>query len=277
MIEAGKPLLEIDSRLVQKEIEVSESELKAAQLKAKDDSNYKFSIAAEEVARADVAISNVLQEQGAEHVMEGEKKRLELKKAGFQVSVSKIEKLRDAADVEVKQAKLEAAKVQLDLRTITAQRTGVVTDVAKRRGDWVRAGEVILRLTSMNKIRVEGNAEVGEIPPHLLQNLAENERSMGRKKRRPALERPGPARRTEEARCQPTTRLPGADLRKKGRFVSAPDFGPPLLIVTSPHLLLDPHWLFSPTLTGICRCGRPETRTREQPDRMRWSFSKRRA
>jgi len=170
MIEAGMPLIELDTRLVEKEIKVSESELNAARLKAKDDSNVKFSTAAREVAQQDVEMSVELLKRDAENYMESVKKRLELKKAGFQVEVSKIEKLRDDADVEVKEAKLEAAKVQLDLRKILSQRTGVVTDVAKRQGDWVRAGEVILRLTSMKKIRVEANAEVKNLQPHLLQN-----------------------------------------------------------------------------------------------------------
>ncbi len=169
MIEAGKPLIVIDTRLVEKEIRVSESELVAAMLKAKDDSNIKFSIAAEKVAKVEVRISKELQEKGAEGTMEGLKKTLELEKAGFQVDVSQIQKKTDLADVDVKQAKLEAAKVQLELRTILAPRTGMVTNVEKRQYDWVRAGEVILKLTSMKKLRIRGKVKVVD-SPHLLLN-----------------------------------------------------------------------------------------------------------
>ncbi len=169
MIKAGEPMIEIDQRLAEKEVAVSDQELAAARLKASDDSNLKYSQSALEVAAMEVKISREMQEKGAEGLMEGEKKKLEYKKAGYQVDVSTIEKKRDAADVGVKTAKLEAAKVQIDLRKITAQRTGMVSEIEKRQFDWVRAGEKILRLTSMEKLRIKGYAEVFD-SPHLLLN-----------------------------------------------------------------------------------------------------------
>ena len=169
MIKIGDPMIEIDPRLAQAEVVVSQKELEAAELKAKDDSNMKYSEAALEVAKMDLQKSNELLQQGAEDIMLNEKKRLESKKAFFQVSVSKIEKLRDTADVGVKSAKLGAAEVQMDLRKIVAQRSGMVSEITKRQSDWVRAGEPILRLTSMEKLRIKGYAEVFD-SPHLLLN-----------------------------------------------------------------------------------------------------------
>ena len=170
MIKAGNVMIEIDPRLAEAEVAVAEKELSAAELKANDDSNLKFSRKAKEVAEADVEISNDLLNRGAESYMDNRKKKLELEKAGFQVSVSEIEKKRDAADVGVKTAKLGAAKVQLELRKISAQRTGMVNDVLKRQFEWVRAGEPILKLTPMDKIRIKGVTPVVNDSPHLLLN-----------------------------------------------------------------------------------------------------------
>ncbi len=169
MIKVGDPMIEIDPRLAEAEVMVSKKELEAAELKAKDDSNLKYSEAALEVAKMEVRISNDLLLKDAEDLMANEKKRLENKKALFQVNVSKIEKLRDTADVGVKTAKLGAAEVQVDLRKIVAQRTGMVSEITKRQSDWVRAGEPILRLTSMEKLRIKANVKVTD-SPHLLQN-----------------------------------------------------------------------------------------------------------
>jgi len=169
MIQAGMPMIEIDPRLAESEVEVAQRELSAAELKASDDSNVKYSKAAKKVAEKEVEMSKELAKRNAEGTMDGEKKRLELEKAGFQVGVSEIEKLRDAADVGVKNAKLTASKVQVELRKMPAQRTGMVSEIAKRQFDWVRAGEPILRLTSMEKIRIKGVAEVSG-SPHLLFN-----------------------------------------------------------------------------------------------------------
>lgn len=170
VIEAGMPMIEIDSRLAEKEVVVSEKELKAASLKADDDSNVKYSEAAMDVAMQDVEISKELIKSRAEGLMEGRKKELEFKKATLQVTVSTIEKERDRADVGVKTAKLEAARVQLELRRINAQRTGVVNQVVKRQFSYVRAGEPILNLTSMEKIRVAGTTNKLTESPHLLLN-----------------------------------------------------------------------------------------------------------
>ncbi len=169
MIKIGDPMIEIDPRLAQAEVVVAQKELEAAELKAKDDSNMKYSEAALEVAKMDLQKSNELLQQGAEDIMLNEKKRLESKKAFFQVSVSKITKLVDTADVGVKFAKLGAAGVQIDLRKIVAQRSGMVSEITKRQSDWVRAGEPILRLTSMEKLRIKANVKVTD-SPHLLQN-----------------------------------------------------------------------------------------------------------
>ena len=169
MIKIGDPMIEIDPRLAQAEVEVSKNELEAAELKAKDDSNLKFSEAALELAKMELRISNELLQNNAEDWMANEKKRLENKKALFQVNVSKSEKLRETADVGVKKAKLGASEVQIDLRKINAQRTGMVSEVTKRQSDWVRAGEPILRLTSMEKLRIKANVKVTD-SPHLLQN-----------------------------------------------------------------------------------------------------------
>ena len=169
MIKIGDPMIEIDPRLAQAEVEVSKNELEAAELKAKDDSNLKFSEAALELAKMELRISNELLQNNAEDLMAYEKKRLENKKALFQVNVSKSEKLRETADVGVKKAKLGAAEVQIDLRKINAQRTGMVSEITKRQSDWVRAGEPILRLTSMEKLRIKANVKVTD-SPHLLQN-----------------------------------------------------------------------------------------------------------
>ena len=168
MIQVGMPMIEIDPRLAESEVEVSKRELSAAKLKANDDSNVKYSKAAKKVAEKEVEMSRELASKGAEGTMDGQKKRLELEKAGFQVGVSEIEKLRDAADVGVKTAKLTASKVQVELRKMPAQRAGMVSEIAKRQFDWVRAGDPILRLTSMEKIRIKGVAEVFDSPHFLL-------------------------------------------------------------------------------------------------------------
>jgi len=170
VIDSGMLMIEIDSRLADEEVKVAEEELGEATLKAEDESNVRYSKAAKALAVKDVEISERLVIQGAEGYMENQKKKLELEKASLQVEVSTIEKQRDKKAVGVKKAKLEAARVQVELRRLNAQRTGIVHAVQKRQFSYVRAGEPILNLTSMEKIRIIGTTPVLTESPHLLRD-----------------------------------------------------------------------------------------------------------
>lgn len=168
-VKQGDPMIELDARIALAEITVQTKELEQAKLKAGDQSQILYSEAAFEVAKNEVEISDKLYKDRAEDLSTNQKKKLELKKAELQIKVSNIEHAKDKAAVGVSEAKLEAASVQTALRKINAHWDGLVSDVKKEQFDYVRAGEVILRLTDMSKIRVNGQVRVN-IPPHLLLN-----------------------------------------------------------------------------------------------------------
>ncbi|MCY3007680.1 MAG: HlyD family efflux transporter periplasmic adaptor subunit [Planctomycetota bacterium] len=157
-------MIQIDNRLAVAEKEVAGKELESAKLKAEDDSQIKFSAASYEVATSVFNRSQDLFAKSVEAQEEWEKKRLEKIKAGFQIDVSKREQLINQAAVGVNEAKLNASNVQLELRTIKAPFSGVVASMQKERYDWVKAGEEILRLVSLDKFRVKGTVRIAGSP-----------------------------------------------------------------------------------------------------------------
>ena len=130
-------MIQIDNRLAVAEREVASKELESAKLKAEDDSQIKFSVASYEVATSVFNRSQELFAKVVEAQEEWEKKRLE---------------------------KINASNVQLELRTIKAPFTGVVASMQKERYDWVKAGEEILRLVSLDKFRVKGTVRIADSP-----------------------------------------------------------------------------------------------------------------
>lgn len=157
-------MIQIDNRLANAEKEVANKELESARLKAEDDSQIKFSEASYEVATSVFNRSQELYVKGVEPQDDWEKKRLEKIKAGFQIDVSKREQMINQAAVGVNQAKLNASLVQLELRTIKAPFSGVVATMQKERYDWVKAGEEILQLVSLDKFRVKGTVGIADSP-----------------------------------------------------------------------------------------------------------------
>ena len=157
-------MIQIDNRLANAEKEVAVKELESAKLKAEDDSQIRFSAASYEVASSVFNRSQELYVKGVEPRDDWEKKQLEKIKAGFQIDVSKREQMINQAAVGVSTAKLNASLVQLELRTIKAPFSGVVASMQKERYDWVKAGEEVLRLVSLEKFRVKGTVRITDSP-----------------------------------------------------------------------------------------------------------------
>lgn len=168
----GALLVQLDDRLANSELAVTHKELEAAKEKAKDDSEILYSRAAFNVAEIDYTKTEELNARGSETDSELRKKWLEKRRAELAITVAELKNNQDKAAVEVSAAKEGAAAVQVDLRKMLVPFDGVVAEKKKEKYDWVRAGEVLLRLVSMEQLRVVGQVRVDDLqaPPHELMN-----------------------------------------------------------------------------------------------------------
>jgi len=168
----GSLLVQLDDRLANSELEVTRKELEAAQEKAKDDSEIEYSRAAFDVAEIEYKKSEELLAKDAETETDLRKKWLEKRRAELAITVAQLKNNQDKAAVEVSVAKRGAAEVQVDLRKMTVPFDGIVAEKKKEKYDWVRAGEPLLRLVSMERLRVVGQVKVIDLkaPPHQLMN-----------------------------------------------------------------------------------------------------------
>jgi multidrug resistance efflux pump len=164
IVPRDKVMLEIDNRLARAEQEVAQKELESAKLKADDESQILFAEAAEKVAEADFRRTKDLYEREVANIDEFERKQLEWKKAKLSIDVSKREKKINQAAVGVSEAKLNASGVQVELRTIKAPFTGIVAKTEKENFEWVKGGDEILRLVSLEKFRVRGRVQINDSP-----------------------------------------------------------------------------------------------------------------
>ena len=86
------------------------------------------------------------------------------------ITVAEVKNKQDLSAVGVSKAKMGAAEVQVQLRKIIAPFDGIVAEKLKDQHEWVRAGEVIMRLVSMEQLRVVGQVRVSQLSaaPHEL-------------------------------------------------------------------------------------------------------------
>lgn len=171
LLAKGSLMIQIDDRIANAELLKTQKETEAALEKAKDDSEIQYSTAASKVAKQDYEIAEQLHKKGAETDSELRKKWLEQKRADLAITVAESKHKQDVAAADVSSANQGAAEVQVKLRKHLAQFDGVVAEKRKEKFDWVRAGDVIMRLVSMEQLRVVGYVHVDQLrsAPHLLE------------------------------------------------------------------------------------------------------------
>jgi multidrug resistance efflux pump len=169
-ISKGSLIFQLDDRLPKSELAVTMKEHEAAVQKASDRSEIEYSKASVEVAKQDYEVTKLLVEKEASTDMELSKKWLEYKRAALGVTVAEVKNSQDVSAVGVAEAKKGAAGVQIELRRILSPFEGIVAEKKKEKHDWVRAGEIIMRLISMEQLRVVGQVNVSQLSkaPHEL-------------------------------------------------------------------------------------------------------------
>ena len=69
-------------------------------------------------------------------------------------------------EVEVSKAQVDAAQEHIDRCKIKAPWDGIVDEVHRHTGDWVKPGDPVLRLVRMDYLRVKASLSVDEYSPH---------------------------------------------------------------------------------------------------------------
>lgn len=158
IVEPGDLLAQIDDRQAQLQKTAAELERNAAQTRADDDIEVRFSIKSFELADAelnqDLEINR--KSRGVIPMAEIRRKRLARHRAELQIDRSKLDLRVAQMTADVQQAAVLAAEDNILRRQINAPFKGVVIDVQKQEGEWVDIGEPVIRVVRMDHLRVDG-------------------------------------------------------------------------------------------------------------------------
>jgi RND family efflux transporter MFP subunit len=169
-VEKGQLVLTIDERTAMAELAVAEKEAEAAAAQASQDANLRFSRKASQVSDAEYLESKELYERNSASLTETRRKQLEAEKAHLGIEVAEVDHAKDILAHHVAKEKVSAAKVQVELRKVVAPYDGIIVERKRDQGEWVKAGEPILRLVHLKEMRVEANVPVRGASVALLQN-----------------------------------------------------------------------------------------------------------
>lgn len=165
VVEAGQELGRLDDDRTQIEKKLAEFDREIAEKHSTDDVNVRFARAAHEVAVAELNQGHEANRKVANAVPASEIRRrgLAAERARLQIEQSERELAIAQVSSKSKGAAVDMATVNLNRRMIVAPVSGVVVDLYRHVGEWVKPGDPVLRILRIDRLKVEGNLKAGQI------------------------------------------------------------------------------------------------------------------
>jgi len=166
----GEILGRVNDRAAQFQKKIAESAYRGAKEKSENDINVRYSQAAAKVAEAayDAALEANRKYPNAVGPSEVRRLKLEAERTRLQIEQSQLEQTLLVHDLTSKAAELEAASDAVRRRHVLSPVDGEVVEMRRRVGEWVSAGQPVLRVVRLDRLRVEGFVNANEIDPGTL-------------------------------------------------------------------------------------------------------------
>ncbi len=170
MVAPEQLLGEIDSSEAKLRLEAARREYEAAAEQAKEDVKVQEARATAAVAQAERDDSLAANRRSPGAVPETQLRREELtaERARLQVKVAEMEFSVAGLTAKAQQAKMQVIEHEIQTRRIVAPFAGLVVELYKQEGEWVQAGDPVLRLVQMDRLWVEGYVEAHAAAPYEL-------------------------------------------------------------------------------------------------------------
>ena len=159
-VQANATLGHIDNTEAVMTLAVAQAQLLTAQENAGEGSKIQLDYANKAAAVAQhkyVTNRQARDNAGAVTDMAVKESELEYQRAVAQIKVRVLEDKLAQFEVTAKEAEVKAAETALERRHLKAPFSGIVEDVYRRQGEWVQAGEPILRLMDFETMTVSGS------------------------------------------------------------------------------------------------------------------------
>jgi multidrug efflux pump subunit AcrA (membrane-fusion protein) len=157
-VSAGDLLAQIDDAIPRMQHNIAGYKLKVAERQAADDVEYRYAVAAANCAEADYKALEEANRKSPGTVTQTELREKYLVFIKAQLGTEKAQKDQTVAALQAKvaEAELQAAKVNVEHRRIAAPIDAVVVELARHEGEWVQAGDPVMRLVRLDRLRVQG-------------------------------------------------------------------------------------------------------------------------
>ncbi|MDO4628659.1 MAG: efflux RND transporter periplasmic adaptor subunit [Planctomycetia bacterium] len=170
-VKKDQTLVQLDDRQAVMAVSVAEAKLESAKIQMNNNVNVRYAIAAHNVADAEIKQADEANAKVKNTVTITEYNRLVLSRTQAKLQIEQAEQeLKVAAQTyNVQNEELSAAKLDQTKFEIHSPHDGVVMELYRKQGEWLKPGDPILRLVQMNPIRYSFRIE-SKTPPESIFN-----------------------------------------------------------------------------------------------------------
>ena len=173
-IKSGSKLAELSSEQARAELEAAQAAYKAAQIEAGNDVDLRYATRTLEVRQREFQQSEIANNnfRGTISATELEKLRLVVDQSQLAIEQAEHELMIARAKATEKMAAVHIAEERLNKHAILTTIGGLVTEVDVEPGEWVEAGKPIVRIVSLDPIRIECFVDGRQHGPELIGKTA---------------------------------------------------------------------------------------------------------
>jgi multidrug resistance efflux pump len=168
-IESAEELARIDDSLGQLRLETARTKLEAARQKANSDIDIRAAQNALEIADRERRTNYGLYSKGSLPKQEYDRSALQAKQAELQLEQAQRDQEATLKDVQIEELNVHAASDSIQRHRIQSPIHGNVLELYKQAGEWVNAGDNVMRVARMDRLYVQGLLEASLYNPHEIQ------------------------------------------------------------------------------------------------------------
>lgn len=156
-VDVGRLLVRLRADQAETELLAAESAYEAARLESENDVDQRYAVRTLEVRQQELQQSEDANRTYANTVSGTEIEKLKLVVDQSRLAIEQAEHTRKvaAAAAKEKNAAVQIAMARLNRHSIKATVSGMVTEIDVQPGEWVEAGKPIIRVISLDPLRVE--------------------------------------------------------------------------------------------------------------------------
>ena len=169
LVRQGELLAQIDDTEAKIAEEQAKIDIEIAQASASNDVNLRFAKKSVEVAKAELRRSDESNEKYPRSVSESEVDRLRLlvEKSSLEVEQAEHEYAVAKLMLQAKEGEYRLAQQKAQRHQVPSPLDGIVVQVYRHRGEWVKPGEAVVRILRMDRLRAEGFVKAELAGQHL--------------------------------------------------------------------------------------------------------------